>query len=603
MTWYGGSGYPTVQVDGKYQSIGAGDCTSAYTTYRNYYNSRMTETGGLSPVSINDGFCAIGLTGGSMQARFRLEDATSLGTVQATFMLYEDGITWCCGYGSVSNWDHILRAIISVPVTTLVHQGDEVVVTQGIQLDPSWVVSNLHAVAVLQSTTGNKQVYQAGRLDVVRDFQTTLPRIVASVPQGSGSSTFTGTVSNISTGTDQITLSASGPAGWTTDFQLEGDPNWYTTTTISLGAGTSKGFTLRGTTDATKAIGTVTLSVHSAATGRTEPTSARIFNDSYAILMVDDDLGIAIGGLPSEQVFLNALDNLGYLYDHWDVTNGHNNVSPVFADMNGFDAIIWETAYIAGLPVTADDMTNLALYLDQGGKLFLSSMDMLSQITAPSPFVTNYLGVASWINNTGCQTASGVSGDPITGGMSLALTFSPPTINRVDTLVPTAIATGIFRSETGNINAVRTQLASGARAVFSTILQNAISTTASDPNNSQTVISRTLSWLLPSTSSVPVRSASLASGFVGVRPNPFNPRTEVSFNLSPHAASGPVRLTLVDASGRLVRTLVDGPITAGPHTAAWDGKDESSRPAPSGIYFARLQSGEGTTSTKMVLTR
>lgn len=83
-------------------------------------------------------------------------------------------------------------------------------------------------------------------------------------------------------------------------------------------------------------------------------------------------------------------------------------------------------------------------------------------------------------------------------------------------------------------------------------------------------------------------------------PNPFNPRTTLRFGL---AEAGPARLAIFDARGRLVRTLLDGGLAAGDHVVAWDGRDDSGRAAPSGVYFSRLASGGVIRQQKMQLLR
>ena len=78
-------------------------------------------------------------------------------------------------------------------------------------------------------------------------------------------------------------------------------------------------------------------------------------------------------------------------------------------------------------------------------------------------------------------------------------------------------------------------------------------------------------------------------------PNPFNPVTTISFSLT---APGPVRLSVYDVSGRLVRTLVDeGEVTAGDHEAIWNGQDQSGRAAAAGVYFYNLET-EGYSRTR-----
>jgi hypothetical protein len=78
-------------------------------------------------------------------------------------------------------------------------------------------------------------------------------------------------------------------------------------------------------------------------------------------------------------------------------------------------------------------------------------------------------------------------------------------------------------------------------------------------------------------------------------PNPFNPTTQIEFNL-PEAAQ--VNLTVFNVRGQKVTTLVDGYLDAGPHTVTWDAGDNAS-----GMYFYRLQAGDFVQSKKMLLLK
>ena len=66
---------------------------------------------------------------------------------------------------------------------------------------------------------------------------------------------------------------------------------------------------------------------------------------------------------------------------------------------------------------------------------------------------------------------------------------------------------------------------------------------------------------------------------------------------------GPVRISVFDVQGRLVKVLVDETRPEGPHTTRWHGVDGSGRQAPSGLYFARLEFGGETATRKMMLVR
>jgi hypothetical protein len=83
-------------------------------------------------------------------------------------------------------------------------------------------------------------------------------------------------------------------------------------------------------------------------------------------------------------------------------------------------------------------------------------------------------------------------------------------------------------------------------------------------------------------------------------PNPFNPRTTVDFTLAGDAAT---TLRVYDASGRLVRTLLDSYVAAGRHSISWDGSDDGGRSVASGVYFLRLQAGGQTLSRTVNLLK
>lgn len=91
----------------------------------------------------------------------------------------------------------------------------------------------------------------------------------------------------------------------------------------------------------------------------------------------------------------------------------------------------------------------------------------------------------------------------------------------------------------------------------------------------------------------------VASGlFLGARPNPFVRSASIDFSLP---VAGRVALGVFDVAGRLVRRLADGEYTAGPHTVAWDGKDDAGQRVFSGAYFVRLQAGDRQIVKRVVL--
>ncbi len=83
-------------------------------------------------------------------------------------------------------------------------------------------------------------------------------------------------------------------------------------------------------------------------------------------------------------------------------------------------------------------------------------------------------------------------------------------------------------------------------------------------------------------------------------PNPFEAHTEIRYSLP---VAEHVEISIHDATGALVRRLLDGTVAAGAHSISWNGIDDSGRAAASGIYFYRLQAGDRSASGRMVLVR
>ena len=82
---------------------------------------------------------------------------------------------------------------------------------------------------------------------------------------------------------------------------------------------------------------------------------------------------------------------------------------------------------------------------------------------------------------------------------------------------------------------------------------------------------------------------------MGNYPNPFNPSTSIRFALP---SSGPVRLSVYDALGREVTTLVNGMLPAGVHQVTWEAGSVAS-----GVYLYRLEAGDVVQIRHMLLMK
>ncbi|MCP4574091.1 MAG: M6 family metalloprotease domain-containing protein [bacterium] len=83
-------------------------------------------------------------------------------------------------------------------------------------------------------------------------------------------------------------------------------------------------------------------------------------------------------------------------------------------------------------------------------------------------------------------------------------------------------------------------------------------------------------------------------------PNPFNPVTEIAWDL---AAAGPVELAVFDLQGRLVKTLAAGRRPSGPGRITWNGCDAAGRAVASGMYVVEMAADGRRESLKIMLAR
>jgi hypothetical protein len=91
-----------------------------------------------------------------------------------------------------------------------------------------------------------------------------------------------------------------------------------------------------------------------------------------------------------------------------------------------------------------------------------------------------------------------------------------------------------------------------------------------------------------------------ALAILGASPNPFRSSALIAFTL-PETAR--VTLGVYSVDGRRVATLLDGLVEAGHRRTSWSGRDDEGDPAPSGLYFIRLEAGAGSSVDKVVLLR
>ncbi len=135
------------------------------------------------------------------------------------------------------------------------------------------------------------------------------------------------------------------------------------------------------------------------------------------ILLVDDDED----NPDVRAYYTEALDDLGYDYDVWDVAAQGN---PTAADLADYRMVFWFTGYPWGQTFTGQNEAAVAAYLDAGGNFFLSSEDYLYDFGL-TPFGQNYLGISNYQNDVERTDPVGNAGNPVGDGLG-PYSLTPP---------------------------------------------------------------------------------------------------------------------------------------------------------------------------------
>ncbi|UCE17101.1 MAG: hypothetical protein JSV84_09335 [Gemmatimonadota bacterium] len=130
------------------------------------------------------------------------------------------------------------------------------------------------------------------------------------------------------------------------------------------------------------------------------------------VLLVADD-----GGLDNENYYIDAFQHLGIPYEILDVHGMSKPPSNVLFD---YSEVIWFTGSSEQNTLTPEDQSDLAAYLNNGGRLLLSG-SMIGYEIGTTPFYRNYLHARFVSFLTLLHHLNGTPTNPIGGGMNIAL--------------------------------------------------------------------------------------------------------------------------------------------------------------------------------------
>ncbi len=301
-------------------------------------------------------------------------------------------------------------------------------------------------------------------------------------------------------------------------------------------------------------------------------------------------------------------------FDFWDLRIGWSNypsgITPVGkgplppARLFEYSGIIW---------VGNDDASNvnpdrdvfqnllpdLTRYLDDGGKLILVSRLLGSYVS--EQFARDVCGVAAWDRYETFTTAT--PAQPVWSGLvpmtprpgSTGVPFCEPMVFDGTGLGTPILTYGTAGSVIGAL--VRHPVRNTDRVALLSLSPN-----YTNPYELRANMRRLINHLtgLSTVTGTEEAGRPPVTRLLQSAPNPMTTEATIAFEL---AREQRVSLRVYDASGRLVRTLLDASFPAGRNGADWDGLADGGRPAASGVYFYRLETADGDLTRKLTLRR
>jgi flagellar hook assembly protein FlgD len=89
-------------------------------------------------------------------------------------------------------------------------------------------------------------------------------------------------------------------------------------------------------------------------------------------------------------------------------------------------------------------------------------------------------------------------------------------------------------------------------------------------------------------------------------PNPFNPSTEISFQISEVSEWESAEIIIYNIKGQKVKTFTfpNGSLGTSEQSVVWNGTDDNDKPVSSGVYFYQLKTnGKAVAQKKCLLLK
>ncbi|MBU2500371.1 hypothetical protein KJ682_03470 [bacterium] len=324
-----------------------------------------------------------------------------------------------------------------------------------------------------------------------------------------------------------------------------------------------------------------------------------VLSSGLDVLLVDAD-----GGLGYETYYQGALTAAGKTFGTWD-----RDLFGVLAaeELGGFGTIVYALGSgSAGL--TPADLPALQDLLQAGGQVVVSGQNVVRDFcsaggvhysAANRLWFRNVLGVDYVLDDADDSTVSGVIGDPVAGGLALAINGGTGANDNTvqDEIAPVGPGAASLEYSPGRAAAVRASYGQGRSYVMGFGFEG-ISSDASRND----LLARIFTWMAQQVSGAPGPVSGLFVRTPVVAPNPFNPLTHLMFEVGGDTPV-PGSVAIFDLRGRLVADLFSGAFYPGPQDLVWNGRDRNGRIAGGGLYLARIRVADQVRTVKLTLAK
>lgn len=282
---------------------------------------------------------------------------------------------------------------------------------------------------------------------------------------------------------------------------------------------------------------------------------------------------------------------IGAILDANDVSYDYTTTQPDFGAYAA--AFVCLGVYSQNVSLTTAQANALVAYLDTGGRVYMEGGDCWAYDSTKSIY-NPYFGINGTQDGSGdLYTVEGLAGTMCEG---LSMAYAGPN-SYIDHIEPLTGATKILRNS-GDQAGCGVSNDSGTYRTVGFSFEFGGLTDGVSPSTKNDLLGEILDFF--GLTDTGVEDGVFAFRLEQNQPNPFNPVTTLAFELP---AAGTVELSVYNASGRRVATLLDGHAGAGKQNVAWRGVDDGGRPVASGVYFFQLTHDGETVSRKGVLLK